>query len=217
MDAEVAFIPHVALLRAEEDRGRRKISATQAQLGIQVHAMVLWLPSDIQGHVECDTQLYQYKFRLRVAQAHEALEELRHDLLLHTHYYKYKDRFARGVRANTRCETKIKAVEERTRHTSNRYRAARRVLVALGKQLKETKWEAVLQPLREEDVHGMPRVLFQDPERKKLLRRRGPEAWARAEGLRKEVKAKMSWISHAEVEGEQGLEEAGVDKEAVPP
>ncbi|KAJ7898793.1 hypothetical protein B0H13DRAFT_804885 [Mycena leptocephala] len=51
MDAEVAFIPHVALLRAEEDRARRRISATQTQPGMQVHAMVLWVPSDIQGHV----------------------------------------------------------------------------------------------------------------------------------------------------------------------
>jgi hypothetical protein len=194
MDAQVAFIPHVALLRAEEDRAQRRISATQAQPGMQVHAMVLWLLSDIQGHVECDTQLYQYEFRLRVAQAHEGLEELRLDLLLRTHYYKYKDRFSRGVKANTRLETKIKVVEERTRRTSERYRAARRALVALGKQLNETEWEVTLLPLREEDVRGMPRALFQDPERKKLLMKRGPEARAKAEALRKEAKAKMSWI-----------------------
>ena len=124
MDKQVSIIPYVALLRAEEDRARTKIKATQPQPGIQVHQMALWLPSDIKGRVECDIELYEYEFRLRESQAHEALEELRHQLLLRMHLYKYKDMYARGVKANTRCQTKINGVEERIRQTSERYRAA---------------------------------------------------------------------------------------------
>jgi hypothetical protein len=175
MDSQVLFMPQVALLRAEEDWARMKISATQSQPGIQVQHMALWLPSAIKG-VECDVELYEYEFRLREAQAHEALDDVRHQLLLRTHHYKFKDRFSRGVRANTRLQTKIKVVDERIRRMSERYRAARRALEGLGKRLKKTEWALKLLPLSAEDVRGMPRALFQDPERKKWLMKKGPEA-----------------------------------------
>ncbi|KAJ7149782.1 hypothetical protein C8R43DRAFT_887865 [Mycena crocata] len=159
MDSQVTIVPHVALLRAEEDRARRRISATQAQPGIQVQHMVLWLPSEIKGRVECDDELYKYEFRLREAQAHEALDDVRNQLLLRTHLYKYKDMYARGVKANTRCQTKIASVEERIRRSAERYRAARRALVGLGRHLKKTEWEILLRPLAKDDVRGMPRAL----------------------------------------------------------
>ncbi|KAJ7429392.1 hypothetical protein B0H11DRAFT_1768215 [Mycena galericulata] len=186
MDAQVTFIPHVALLRAEEDRARLRIAATQAQPGIQVQHMTLWLPSNIKNRVECDVELYEYEFRLRVAQGHEALEDVRHQLLIRTHLYKYKDRFARGVKANTRCQTKIVGVEERIRRAAERYRAARRALVGLGSRVADTTWEATLQPLLAEDVRGMPRAL-------------------KAEIAGAEAKARMSWIWRSPgVEDEEG-------------
>ncbi|KAJ7775286.1 hypothetical protein B0H16DRAFT_1712863 [Mycena metata] len=194
MDAQVLIIPHVAVLRAEEDRARKRISATQVQPGVQVQHMSLWLPSRISGRVPCDTELYDYEFRLREAQAHEALDDVRHQLLLRTHLYKYKDRFARGVKANSRSQTKIVGVEERTRRSAERYRAAWRALKALGRQLKRSGWEKALQPLMPEDVRGMPRALFQDPERKKLLMRKGPVARQQAQQVGAEAKARMSWI-----------------------
>ncbi|KAJ7447499.1 hypothetical protein B0H11DRAFT_2162118 [Mycena galericulata] len=205
MDAQVTFIPHVALLRAEEDRARQRIAATQAQPGIQVQHMTLWMPSSIKNRVECDLELYEYEFRLRVAQGNEALEDVRHQLLIRTHLYKYKDRFARGVKANTRCQTKIDGVEERVRRAAERYRAARRALVGLGSQVEDRSWEVTLRPLLETDVRGMPRALFQDPERKKLLLQKGPEARRKAEIAGTEAKARMSWIWRSPgVEDEEG-------------
>ncbi|KAJ7497825.1 hypothetical protein B0H11DRAFT_2276322 [Mycena galericulata] len=174
MDAQVTFVPHVALLRAEEDRARTRISATQAQPGILVQHMTLWMPSTIKGRVECDDELYQYEFRLRKAQANEALEE-----------------------------TKIEGVEERVRRGAERYRAARRALVGLAHQVEDHSWEVMLRPLLLEDVRGMPRALFQDPERKKLLMKKGPEARRRAAEKGAEAKARMSWIWRA-----PGAEEA---------
>ncbi|KAJ6613766.1 hypothetical protein B0H10DRAFT_2165228 [Mycena sp. CBHHK59/15] len=75
MDIQLGFMPHVALLRAEEDRARRRIAATQPQPGIQVQHMALWLPSAIQGREECDVALYEYEYRLHEGQAYEALED----------------------------------------------------------------------------------------------------------------------------------------------
>ncbi|KAJ7701065.1 hypothetical protein B0H16DRAFT_1748807 [Mycena metata] len=210
MDAQVLIIPHVAVLRAEEDRARKRISATQVQPGVQVQQMALWLPSSINGRVVCDTELYDYEFRLREAQAHEALDDVRHQLLLRTHLYKYKDRFARGVKANSRSQTKIEGVEERTRRSSERYRAAWRALKALGRQLKRSGWEKALQPLMPEDVRGMPRALFQDPERKKLLMKKGSAARQMAQQAGAEAKARMSWIWRS-----PGLEEEGEMNEAL--
>lgn len=190
MDTQATFIPHVTLLRAEEDRARIRISVTQAQPGVKVQHLALWLPSDIKGRVDCDIELYQYEFRLREAQAHEALDDLRHQLLLRTHLYKHKDMYVRGVKANTRC----------------RYRAARRALVGLGRELNETGWQVALQPLLVEDVRGMPRALFQDPERKKLLMKKGPAARREAKDRGMRAKQKMSWIwrSPGVDEGEAG-------------
>ncbi|KAJ7233875.1 hypothetical protein B0H12DRAFT_1028257, partial [Mycena haematopus] len=211
MDAQVLFIPHVALMRAEEDRARRTISSTQSQPGIQVQHIALWLPSSIKGRDPCDDELYEYEYRLREAQAHDALDALRKQLLLRTHLYKYKDRFSRGVKANTRLGTKISGVDERIRRISERYRAARRALVGLGSVLKQTQWEATLLPLKPEDVRGMPRALFQDPERKKLLMKKGAEARRQAEAAGKEAKAKMSWIwrsAGVEDQDDRGMNQA---------
>ncbi|KAJ6532331.1 hypothetical protein DFH09DRAFT_1408462 [Mycena vulgaris] len=177
MDAQVTFIP----------APQTRISATQAQPGLQVQHMALWLPSDIKGRVECDVELYEYELRLQEAQAHEALDGVRDGLLLRTHLYKHKDMYVRGVKANTRCQTKINNVDERIRRTADRYRAARRALVGLGKKLKKTAWEVALRPLLPADVRGMPRALAAD---------------ARAAV----VKATMSWIwrSPGVTEGETG-------------
>ncbi|KAK6985154.1 CxC2 domain-containing protein [Favolaschia claudopus] len=194
MDTQVLFMPHVVLLRAEEDRVRMKISSSQAQPGVRVQHMALWLPSSIKGRAECDEELYHYEFRLREAQASEALDLLRKNLLVHTHLYKYKDRFARGVKSNTRLTAKINAVEDRLRRIADRYRAARRALEGLGGVLDRHEWRTTLLPLAADDVRGMPRALFQDPERKK------------ADAMRREARVKMSWIWRS-----AGLEDGGAE------
>ncbi|KAJ6530884.1 hypothetical protein DFH09DRAFT_1250330 [Mycena vulgaris] len=193
MDAQVSFIPHVALLRAEEDRARSKISATQTQPGVKVQHLVPWLPSDIKERVDCDVELYEYEFCLREAQGNEALEDLCHQLLLRTHLYKHKDMYARGVKANTRAQTKIEGVDERIRRTAERYRAARRALGGLGTALKQTGWQHTLLPLLAED-------------RKKLMMKKGSAARRAAAEAGTKAKARMSWIwrSPGMDEGEAG-------------
>ncbi|KAK7049165.1 CxC2 domain-containing protein [Favolaschia claudopus] len=213
MDSQVLFMPHVALLRAEEDRARMKISATQTQPGIQVQHMSLWLPSALKGSTQCEDDLYEYEFRLREAQAHEALDALRNNLLVRTHLYKYKDRWVRGVKSNTRIGTKIEGVEERVRRVSERYRGARRALEGLGRRLDRQEWQKTLRPLKPEDVRGMPRALFSDPERKKLMMRKGLQARKQADAARRQARARMSWIwlrpgVEDEDAGEGGMNEA---------
>ncbi|KAJ7745296.1 hypothetical protein B0H16DRAFT_1726862 [Mycena metata] len=207
MDAQVLFVPHVAVLRVEEDRARKRIAATQAQPGVQVQRGCL---RAYRGRVECAVDLYEHEFRLREAQAHESLDDVRHQLLLRTHLHKHKDAYVRGVKANTQVQTKIKGVEERTCRSAERYRVAYRALMGLGKHLKRTEWEAELRPLLPEDVRGMPRALFQDPERKKLLMKKGAATRRKAKDMGAEAKARMSWIWRSP--GVEEAEEGGMSE-----
>ncbi|KAJ7848302.1 hypothetical protein B0H13DRAFT_2404434 [Mycena leptocephala] len=91
---------------------------------------------------------------------------------------------------------KITTVEEKNRQSAARYRAARKALVGLGKLLKKTEWESTLLPLATEDVLGMPRALLRDPECKKWLMKKGPEARRNAKKAGEEARlAKDEFIS----------------------
>ncbi|KAJ6554112.1 hypothetical protein B0H10DRAFT_2241606, partial [Mycena sp. CBHHK59/15] len=133
MDVELQFIPHVAQLRALDDAARAR-AAAQASPGIRAHEMKLWLPSAIANKAPCDRQLYEYEYMLRKGQAHEALEEIRNQLLVRTHEYKWKDTSVRGVKALTRSQGRIEAIDRKIQRAAEQYRAARAALVSLGNQ-----------------------------------------------------------------------------------
>lgn len=44
-----------------------------------------------------------YELRLQEGRAHDALHEMRQHLRVRAHHYKLKDKYARGVRYNTRA------------------------------------------------------------------------------------------------------------------
>jgi hypothetical protein len=107
------------------------------------------------------------EYRLRVGQASEALHDVRRGLLVRTHLYQLKDDYSRGVRANMRSGDKIAALNDQIKRSAAGYRAARKALVALGKEVDRDEWAWTLQHLAEEDVRGLPQARFHDPERKK--------------------------------------------------
>nr|GAT50926.1 predicted protein [Mycena chlorophos] len=81
--------------------------------------------------------------------------------------YNEKDRHVRGVRANTRSLTKIKAIEERIRRAVAQYQAAWQALRVLAVDLGENEWEVSLKELMASDVRGIPRRHFGDPARQR--------------------------------------------------
>ncbi|KAJ6587763.1 hypothetical protein B0H10DRAFT_2233949 [Mycena sp. CBHHK59/15] len=202
MDVELQFIPHVAQLRALDDAARARAAATQASPGIRAHEMKLWLPSAIANKAPCDRQLYEYEYMLRKGQAHEALEEIRNQLLVRTHEYKWKDTSVRGVKALTRSQGRIEAIDRKIQRAAEQYRAARAALVSLGSMLERTEWQAHLKPLHADEIRGMPRALFADPTRKKRKKRRtnhGDEDSAHDEARA----MSWIWITQAATEREQ--------------
>ncbi|KAJ7843314.1 hypothetical protein B0H14DRAFT_3456232 [Mycena olivaceomarginata] len=68
------------------------------------------------------------------------------------------------------------------------YRVARNALVTLGKELNRDEWEWTFRHLAEEDVRGLPRAQFHDPERKKKKSKR------RKRMAKNKEPREMSWI-----------------------
>ncbi|KAJ7814729.1 hypothetical protein B0H13DRAFT_2218818, partial [Mycena leptocephala] len=159
MGVQQLFIPEVALLREREDAARKRVAATQAMPGLRAQDMKLWLPSAIGRSAQCDPELVEYEYMLRKGQAFEALEEIRNQLLVRTHEYKFKDRAVRGMRGNTRSATRIKAIDARIQRAAEQYRAARAALVSLsstldriGTDLDHADWKQHLHVLKEEHI-----------------------------------------------------------------
>ncbi|KAJ7880130.1 hypothetical protein B0H13DRAFT_2542393 [Mycena leptocephala] len=203
MMVQQLFIPEVALLREREDAARKRVAATQAMPGIRAQDMKLWLPSAIGTRVQCDIGLLEYEYDLRKGQAFAALDEIRSQLLVRTHEYKYKDKSLRGNKAKTRSATRTKAIDARIERASEDYRSAYAALVSLGVTLKQTEWQQHLKLLKPGDARGRPSSLFGDEERQK----------ARRAALRAEGKMPMSWIWLSQ--GADGEEGDVVDNESL--
>ncbi|KAJ7938922.1 hypothetical protein B0H13DRAFT_1851094 [Mycena leptocephala] len=193
-DCAAAVHPEVALLWEREDAARKRVAATQVMPGIRAQDMKLWLPSAIGTRAQCDVGLLEYEYEL----IKTALDEIRDQLLVRTHEYKYKDKSLCGNKAKTRSATRTKAIDARIERASEEYRTAYAVLVSLGAVLKETEWQQHLKVPKPGDVRGRPNPLFGDEERQRGGGRQkkamDPEEAARRAALQAEGKMAMSWI-----------------------
>jgi hypothetical protein len=120
----------------------------------QPYELPLLLPSAVMDKVSCDNLLLEHEWRLRYAQAHDYLEDLRNHLLLRTQLYRFKDRFAFGQRAGTRSHTAIAGLEAKIAADAARYRRQRAALLRLGPCLGYAGWETMLRPLEDTDLTG---------------------------------------------------------------
>ncbi|KIK34338.1 hypothetical protein CY34DRAFT_98209 [Suillus luteus UH-Slu-Lm8-n1] len=155
------YIPMVAALR--RDKSNDVITPESFQL---------LLPSQVGGIATYDLKFQTIEWKLRYAQAHDALRALRSNLRAQTAVLKHKDRNLRGQGANTRARNTLKGIDGRIEAASSRYQDARKALVVLAPLVKETGWQSSLRPLNREDIRGMSDLL-----------------WGQTEGRRK-----LSWI-----------------------
>ncbi|KAJ6503653.1 hypothetical protein C8R45DRAFT_818086 [Mycena sanguinolenta] len=173
IEVQQKFFPALANVRAREDEARARVADGQPVPGVSVSEISLWLPSTmvasktVKVEVAMHSGVCMYEYRLRVAQASEALHDVRRLLLVRTHLYKQKDVHSRGVRANMRSSDKIAALNDQIKRGARTYRAARAALVVLGPEVNRREWENTLLVLEEDDVRGLPQSHFHDPERKK--------------------------------------------------
>ncbi|KAG1765487.1 hypothetical protein EV702DRAFT_67561 [Suillus placidus] len=161
-------MPSLAALRVSE----RSVSGGIAAAVTTPETIKLWLPSQIGKTASCDTRLQTIEWKLRYAQAHDALRSLRSNLRAQTAILKYKDRNLRGQGANTRARNTLKAVEARLEAAASTYERAHKALVVLTPLVNQTGWHSSLRPLNRTDIRSMTDLL-----------------WGESEGTRK-----LSWI-----------------------
>jgi hypothetical protein len=130
----------------------------------------LWMPSQIGRTAPCDIGLQKIEWKLRYAQAHDALRSVRSNLRAQTAVLKYKDRHLRGQGANTRARNTLKSIEVRIEAAATRYEAARQALLNLEPLIGENSWHISLRVLNRSDIRSMSDLLWGETEgRKKLL------------------------------------------------
>ncbi|KAG2122912.1 hypothetical protein DEU56DRAFT_873540 [Suillus clintonianus] len=117
----------------------------------------LFLPSSLTADtISCSPHLLTIEWELQIAQAGDALDEIRQSLRLRDYMYTFKRNCIRGQSANTRAHNVLGRVEARAAAAADRYRAAHTALSSLAPVLNKVGWNVKLHSLNnKDDVHGM--------------------------------------------------------------
>ena len=131
------------------------VTESNQHIPLQPQNTPLWLPSQIKNLGDVPKQLQTIEWRLRIAQAYEALDMLRSHLQVRAYLYKFKDRFVRGQGANTRARNAINGVQAKIDATSEEYSVAYEALLSLSVLLLEYSWKEELHPLMPSDIRDL--------------------------------------------------------------
>jgi hypothetical protein len=135
------------------------VPQTSTPLDERPESHIIYLPSTIapeQRAQVCIGGLMDIEACLRVAQCHDALENLRATLHLKTRMVHFKNKNHHGQREGTRSRTLIDGVQRRVDSWAQKYRDARKAKLLLS---SPGPWEEVLRPLEPGDVRS-----YVDPE-----------------------------------------------------
>ena len=141
-------------------------------VGMKAQSISLFLPSSLPKDSHIPESILMYEWKLREGQAYDALHDIRHNLRLRSHLFKHKDRFARGVRHNTRSNVTIAKVQVRIALAALKYRTARKALASLGAslpQIPDPNWNLSLRVLADEDIRGLSDGLMGDSEGRRTV------------------------------------------------
>ncbi|KAG2068191.1 hypothetical protein BDR04DRAFT_1158166 [Suillus decipiens] len=113
-----------------------------------VEAFQLWLPSVVSPNMQCAAQLHTLEWKLRYAQANNALKDICNLLHLRSHLYKFKDSSIVGQAANTHTRSTINKADAKVNMATKCYKVARAVLANLAPILNEDQtWIEVFKQL----------------------------------------------------------------------
>ncbi|KAG6836139.1 hypothetical protein H0H93_011016 [Arthromyces matolae] len=167
IECQVSIIPDAA-----RERSRRANQKPEGTTDVKVENMKLWLPSDLAASgVIVSYDLRCYEWQLRYGQAHDALDEVRNGLRVQAYLYKHKDRYAIGVKANTRSNNAIAKATGMVTEAAKRYRVARVALATLADTGIEVPldWESTIRILRDEDCRKLTEGLVGDSESRRTI------------------------------------------------
>ncbi|KAH8106476.1 hypothetical protein DFH11DRAFT_1691850 [Phellopilus nigrolimitatus] len=142
------------------------------------------LPISIRQSLTPRLDLVAKETRLRVAQAEDALAELRRLLKIRATSIQFKKTNMVGQRAQTRARSVLTLFQEKIDRVANRYRAAQAALVSLGPE--EKQWDKRFPTLDANDVRGPGKESDDAPRHKRKK--------ATANAKESEGRRVLSWI-----------------------
>jgi hypothetical protein len=142
----LAYIPNIGSL----------VANTTSKL-LAAEDVPLFLPSSLSPNLQNTPgflKALEHEIQLRIAQADDALADIRHHLRIISGLWQFKkvNISGTGNQPNTRMRALFNRFNHRMRQSVLRYRAARSALVSAN--LKEQHWEDRLQNLKDSDVCG---------------------------------------------------------------
>ncbi|KAK7443181.1 hypothetical protein VKT23_015779 [Stygiomarasmius scandens] len=146
-DIQNLYIPRLGFIRREADE-----HASPEQ---PAHAIELMLPSScIHSKIPVSRELCLTEFRLRLGEAHDALESLRRHLLLQDSVWRFRHATLLGQRNMTRSQQITNDVDKKIKLDSARYRRAYRALVLLAPIADDYAWQTALRKLQDSDIRS---------------------------------------------------------------
>ncbi|KAJ7500477.1 hypothetical protein B0H11DRAFT_1678380, partial [Mycena galericulata] len=158
-DVQGSYMPGLRQWLAQQDPPLAAGSTAQPE------TMAIYLPSSLPAAVRetvCVPELAAQEDRLREAQAHEALRDLRSGLRTRTFAHQFKRKHTSGQGMYTKSRELLDAIEDRIRDAAGRYRAARAALLALR---GAGEWEEVFRELLKDEIRGMNERLMNSEEK----------------------------------------------------
>lgn len=134
----------------------------------------LYMPSSIPLHSRrkfCQPSLLHAEERIRDAEAHDALEDLRHHLRTRSYANQWKIANVVGQIHNTRARERQATIDDHVRTAATQYRKARAALLALR---GHGDWEQELRVLDQSDVRALNEreLSTQEKDQIRAIRRR---------------------------------------------
>ncbi|KAG6809276.1 hypothetical protein H0H92_000837 [Tricholoma furcatifolium] len=165
MSIQVLYLPQVAAIRT-----RAEFAAAGSDEIPSAATVDLFLPSTlIQKAAPCDEQYIDYEWRLRFAQAHGTLREIRRAIITRSQMWKSKNTLVRGQRLHTRSLALIASVNTRIDRARDKYNRIHTALVTLGSRLSKVGWDAELRPLTKDDTVGITAVEAETSEGRRAM------------------------------------------------
>ncbi|KAJ7581288.1 hypothetical protein C8J56DRAFT_793853 [Mycena floridula] len=149
-NVQVLYIPGANLLRTHDQEQKGAMDNKMFDMG-------LWLPSNIGRQIFCSSDLQEFEWKLRTAQANDALDAVRTCLRLKGYLFRERRTNVSGVSANTRSQKAVANAQQKILRFQKRYNVAFQALASLAPLLeKDPTWKLFFRPLVDEDVQPLP-------------------------------------------------------------
>ena len=137
------YIPTTVSLREQH---------AESTSNVKPYDLPLWLPSQVGRRAPVPRTLIEIEFKLRQAQAQDALSTIRRNLQRRVTVWDLKDRWLRGQSANTKALNLLSTLQQKIQSARDEYTQARHALLALAVPLGKKGLDKIFRVLEDSDL-----------------------------------------------------------------